>query len=247
MIDLNEQLGVQSYCFREFKTNQEVIAQVKKCGLSKIELCGVHVDFADEKGFDDVIDLYKANGVGIVSIGVQGMQGDKEAEEKFFRFAARAGARFMSVNFAIEGTPGSFRVAEKLAEQYDVRLAIHNHGGRHWLGCANTLGYVFSQTSERIGLCLDTAWAMDSGENPVEMVKQFGKRLYGLHFKDFVFDRARRPEDVVLGEGNLDLAALRDALKEIDFSGYAVLEYEADADNPVPALTQCVAAVRRYA
>jgi len=244
MIDLNKELGVQSYCFRNFKTNPEVIELVKKCTLSKIELCGVHADFTDEATFDGAINAYKAGGVDIVSIGVQGMKGDRATEEKFFEFVSRSGARFMSVDFVLGSTPESFRVAEELAEKYDVRLAIHNHGRRHWLGCAAMLEHVFSRTGERIGLCLDTAWALDSGENPVEMAERFASRLYGLHFKDFVFDRAGRVEDVVLGEGNLDLAAFVDVLKKIDFSGYAVLEYEGDVENPVPALSRCVAAVR---
>jgi len=243
MIDLKKQLGAQSYCFRGFKKNEEVIEQIKKCGLSAIELCGVHADFTDESGFDDVISLYKAEGVDIVSIGVQGMKGEESVEEKYFDFAARAGAKFMSVDFAIDSTPASFRIAEKLADKYDIRLAIHNHGGPHWLGCSATLGHVFSQTSERIGLCLDTAWALDSREDPIAMVERFADRLYGLHFKDFVFDRARKPEDVVLGTGNVDLKKLGEKLREVDFSGYAVLEYEGDVDNPTPALIECVKAV----
>ncbi|NCO33377.1 MAG: hypothetical protein GW893_05835, partial [Armatimonadetes bacterium] len=76
------------------------------------------------------------------------------------------------------------------------------------------------------------------------MANRFGDRLYGVHIKDFIFDRARKPEDVVVGTGNLNLEALFEAMNKVDFSGYAVLEYEGDVENPVPAVSKCVASVR---
>lgn len=244
MTDVAEELAVQSYCFRGFKTNEEVIERVKECGLSRIELCGAHVDFADPTTFDDVVNLYRQAGVEIVAVGVQSFANNEAEESGYFEFARLAGARFMSVSFDVNSVPDSYRTAERLAEKYDVRLAIHNHGGRDWLGSAAMLENVFANTNERIGLCLDTAWALDSGEDPIGMARRFGDRLYGLHIKDFIFDRARKPEDVVVGAGNLDLAALREALEEVGFDGWAALEYEGDVDNPVPALRECAAAVR---
>ena len=213
--------------------------------MSKIELCGVHADFSDESTFADVIKIYADAGVEIVSIGVNGMAGKEESERKLFEFLKKAGAKFMSVSFNINTMPGCFRTAEKLADEYDIRLAIHNHGGRHWLGPAETLAWVFANTSERIGLCLDTAWALDSHEDPAAMAEKFADRLYGVHLKDFTFDRAREPKDVVVGEGNLDLKMLTQVMEKAGFDGYSVLESEGNIENPVPALTKCVAALRK--
>lgn len=156
-MDIASNLGVQSFCFRGFKDNAKVVALVKECGLSKIELCSVHADFSDESTFDDVIGTYAAAGVDIASIGVQHLSADEAAERKFFEFARKAGAPTMAVTFAIDATPEAYRVAEKLADEYDIYLAIHNHGGRDWLGSSAMLQQVMSQTSPRIGLCLDTA------------------------------------------------------------------------------------------
>jgi len=243
-MDIGRDLGVQSYCFRAFKTNEEVVDLVKQCGLSKIELCGVHTDFTNEKTFDAVINLYRKGGVDIVAIGVQSFQDDEATEVKIFEFA-KAAAQVITADFTVDRVPESFRTAERLGDKYDIRLAIHNHGGRHWLGSATMLRNVFSNTSERIGLCLDTAWALDCGEDPIAMAEMFRDRLYGLHIKDFVFDRAGRPEDVVVGQGNLALETLLVTLRQGNFDGPAVLEYEGDVDNPLPALKQCVAAVRK--
>jgi len=37
------------------------------------------------------------------------------------------------------------------------------------------------------------------------------------------------------------------ALQAVDFDGYAVIEYEEDPENPVPAISKCVQAVRAAA
>jgi len=247
MTNLSRDLGVQSYTFRAFKDNARVAQLVKEAGLRKIELCGAHANFTDPAQFDTVIATYRDAGVDIVSIGVQGFRNDAATEAHFFEFVRRAGCKTMSVTFRLDATPAAFRTAEKLADKYDIHLAIHNHGGRHWLGCAEMLRHIFATTSPRIGLCLDTAWALDSGEDPVKMAEEFAPRLYGVHIKDFVFDSARKPKDVVVGTGNLNLPGLVAVLKKVNFAGFAVLEYEGDVNDPLPAVKKCVAAVRAAA
>ena len=243
-MDIGQEMGVQSYCFRHFKDNATTAAMVKECGLARIEICGVQVDFQDTASFDSAIGTYRDAGVEIVSIGVNGLAGDEAVERNYFEFLQAAGAKFMSVDFKPDAVPGSFALAEELAEEYDVRLAIHNHGGRHWLGSAQALEWVFTQTSPRVGLCLDTAWALHSHEDPIEMIERFGQRLYGVHVKDFTFDSKGQHTDVVVGTGNLDLSRMARAMDAVGFDGYVVLEYEADVENPVPALRGCVEAVR---
>lgn len=236
-------LAVQSYCFRGFKTNPEVARLTREIGVAAIELCGVHAKFGEPATFPEVLAAYRDAGVAVVSIGVETIDGDEAKARHRFEFARAAGARFMSVSFPLRGLAAALRAAERLAAEYDLRLGIHNHGGRHWLGNADALDWVLGQCGERIGLCLDTAWALDSKEDPVALVRRFGGRVHGLHLKDFVFDRAGKPADVVVGSGNLDLAGLREALGAVGFAGYAVIEYEGDVGNPVPALQQCVGAL----
>src|SRR5436305_12418826 len=106
---------------------------------------------------------------------------------------------------------------EKLADQYDLRLGIHNHGGYDWLGNATILKYIFSKTSKRIGLHIDTAWAIDAKQDPCKLVEQFGDRLSGVHVKDFIYDRARNLKHVIIGNGNLDLPKFMDLLQHQTF------------------------------
>ncbi len=248
MNDVVKDLAVQSWCLRAFETSEQVIEQLKAIGVSNVELCGKHCDFGNEAIFDEVIAKYRAAGISILSIGVQGFSGDEAKEEKFFKFAKLAGCRQISASFSLARVPGAYRIAEKLADKYDVNVAIHNHGGYDWLGSRGMLSHVFAQTSPRIGLCLDAAWAMQAGENPIQMAEQYIDRLYGVHLKDFVFDRAGRWHDVVVGEGNLDLAKMLEIIKtKAPANCSPIIEYEADVENPAPALQRCVAAVRKLA
>jgi inosose dehydratase len=244
MMDIGKVLGVQSWTFRHFKKNEEVVKKIKECGLSAVELCPAHVNLAEAGSFAGVIKTYRDAGIEIVSMGVVRFSGDEKTERSYLEFAKAAGCKYLSVDFALEKMPGCVAIADRPAQEYGVKLAIHNHGGRHWLGSAAIIDRVFGKCGKQVGLCLDTAWAMDSGEDPVGLVQRFGERLYGLHIKDFTFDRARKPKDVPAGEGNLDLVKLYGALKQVNFGGFAVLEYEADVENPVPAVSKSVAAVR---
>lgn len=239
-------LGVQSYCFRGIKELPALGKAVRASGLERLELCGVHVDFQKPETFAGVIATLRAEGVELISTGVNGIPTDASRVRSSFEFLKAAGIKHMSVNFGIQDQPAAFRVAEQLADEYDVRLGIHNHGGYHWLGSLEALAWVFKNTSPRIGLCLDTAWAMQTGADVLKYVEQFGDRLYAVHIKDFTFDRAARWTDVVAGTGNLDLAKLRAALDKVGFKGDLIIEYEGDVDNPVPAVGACVKAVREH-
>jgi sugar phosphate isomerase/epimerase len=239
-----DNMAVQSYCFRSTKDNKQVAEHVKAIGLSAIEVCGVHANFNEPSTFDGVIKTYRDAGVRIVSIGVEGFGPDEAAARKRFDFAKAAGCKIISANFKPDTFLAALPVVYKLCDEYGIKLAIHNHGGYHWLGSAEILNWVFSFTRCCVGLNMDTAWALDARQNPVEWAEKFSKRLYAVHLKDFVFDRARKSTDVVVGEGNLDLPALIKTLEKNGFAGEAIVEYEGDIDNPVPALTNCVKKIK---
>jgi len=236
-----EKLGIQSWCYRNFKEVPAFLTQLKKAGVTATEVCGVQVDFNKPATFASTVKQFNDAGVEILSIGVNGISGDPAKDTNQFEFLKAAGAKHMSVSFSPDGMWTAFKAGEKLAKKYGVRLGIHNHGGYDWLGNSTMLDYIFRNTGENIGLCLDTAWAIDAKQNPIHMVEKFGKRVSAVHIKDFTYNKAREPKDVVIGKGNLDLPGLLKALKKVGFSGPTILEYEGDVENPVPALKKCVA------
>ncbi|HEX4054813.1 MAG TPA: sugar phosphate isomerase/epimerase [Tepidisphaeraceae bacterium] len=242
--------GVQSYCFRHFKDNAQVAELTKKIGVKKIELCAVHADFDDVDAFKRVLDIYRKAGVEVVSIGVQTFVGDTSRERKWFQCVQAAGARHISAHFTVGTFQSAVPAVAKLCDEFKVRIGLHCHGGYMFGGSPDVLDFLLKLGGPNFGLNLDTAWCMQIGPNgnPIQWVRErFKSRIYGVHYKDFVFDRRGQWSDVIVGTGNLDLPEFVKALEETDFDGMAVIEYEADVENPVPALTKCVAKMRELA
>jgi inosose dehydratase len=237
-------IAIQSWCYRNFKTLPAFFEQLKATGVSATELCGIHADFDKADGYPAIVDAFKKAQIQIVAIGVEYLSGDPVKDEPKFKFCQAAGIKNMSISFQPESMWDGVKAIDALAEKYNLTLGIHNHGGYDWLGNATILKYIFSKTSPRIGLHMDTAWAIDAKQNPVEWVEKFADRLHGVHIKDFTYSPSRQPTDVIIGTGNLDLPKLIAGLKQLNFSGPLVIEYEGDENNPVPALTECVAALK---
>jgi len=245
MFDVKEKLAVQSYCLRNFKDNNDVVARVKELGLKRIELCGVHADFRKPETFESVLSVYRKAGIKIVSIGVEGFGPDTEAARSRFEFAKKAGCKVISANFSPSTFLATLPVVYPLCEEYGINLAIHNHGGYHWLGSGEILDWVFSITRPCIGLNMDTAWALDARQDPIQWVERYAKRLYALHLKDMVFARNRVGEDVVVGTGNIDLPKLMKTLKAKGFKGEYILESEGEPSKPVPGLLKSITNIRK--
>lgn len=238
--------GVQSYCFRHFKDNQDVARMVREIGINKIELCAVHADFNDPSGFQSVADLYRDAGVQIVSIGVQTCHGHP-GEERWFECAARAGAKHMSIHLDVATHVTALPKLRHWSRQHGVKLGLHTHGGYMFGGSPDVVEHLLGLGGPELGVCIATAWCMQIGPrqgNPVSWAERFAGRIHGIHYKDFVFEPNAAWHDVIVGEGNLPLADFVRALQNAQFDGMAVIEYEADVENPVPALQRCVARMR---
>lgn len=239
--------AVQSYCFRRSKDNAFVAEQILQIGLSRVELCSVHASFRDAGDFQNAAAIYADKGVKIVSLGVQKFTGDP-AEAVIFECAAAVGAGHISGQLGVDTFARAIPRVRAWCREFGVRVGLHCHGGFSFGGQPEVLDHLLGLGGPEIGLCLDTAWAMQLGPrhgNPVDWIKRFAGRLTAVHFKDFVFDPAAQWKDVSVGTGNLNLPAVFTALEETGFQGVSILEYEADPENPVPALTECVRQMHR--
>ena len=226
------ELAIQTYCLRGFTDSGVVAQKVADLGLTHVEL------HAGEP------ERFLEAGIGIVSTGVTTLSGDADAMRASLEVPRRLGLGLVSADFQPAFSPEAFRTAERVAAELGLRLALHNHGGGHWLGSQAMLELLLRSTGPEIGVMLDTAWAIDARADPVELARLAGDRLYGVHVKDFVYREGREPIDVVVGTGNLDMPGLAAALDDIGFDGPLILEYEGEVDNPMPALKSCVEAMR---
>lgn len=242
IFNLDARLGVKSYSFRHIKENPEVAAAVKQCGVNVIDLSACHVDYDDPAQQERVITAYRDAGVTISGIGVVTLKNDEAFNRRFFDFARRAGCTLVSCSFDPDGHEDTLRLARTLCDRYGMRIAIHNHGGKHWLGNSTMLDHLFRRTGPEVGLCLDTAWCIQAGESPLTWLERFGDRLYGLHLKDFTFAPTGSCHDTVVGEGALDLPAFLKTLRTAPALESAVVEYE--GDDAVGMTRRCVEAIR---
>lgn len=240
--------GVQSYCFRHFKDNAQVAEYVKQIGLNKIEVCAVHADFSDVDGWKQIVKTYNDANVDIISIGVQTFQGDEAVERKWFECAAAAGAKHISAHVKVDSYEKALRVIKKLSDEFGIRVGLHCHGGYMFGGQPDVLEHLISLGGPQLGLCIDTAWCMQIGPRvgqPIEWVKKFAGKIYGVHYKDFTFNSDASWNDVIVGTGTLNLPEFVKALDDNGFDGMSVIEYEADVEAPVDSLTKCVQSMRK--
>ncbi len=247
MPTLARDFGVQSYCFRNFKDNAAVAKMVREIGLDKIELCAVHADFSKPEAIPGIVKIYKDAGVSIVSIGVQTFVG-AETERNWFECAKAAGAKHISAHFRVDSFTTAVPKTAALAEEYGMQIGIHLHGGYSFGGSMDVIEHLLKIGGPRINVFIDTAWCMQIGPgpgNPLKWVEKFAGRISGVHYKDFLFDKNAQWHDVIVGTGNLNLPAFITALETAKFNGVAVIEYEAEPENPVPALTECVKQMRK--
>lgn len=219
-------MGSQSYSFRNFSF-EDSIAELKKIGLSEMEFCGVHfpVDAADP-GFAKVKETIAAAGITVPSYGVESFTADEAANRKKFEFGKALGLDILTA----DPTADAFDNLDKLVEEFGIAIAIHNHGpNARYDKVEDTLKAVEGR-HPRIGACLDTGHCIRSGEKPHETAEKLGNHLISMHLKDWIHGG----EEKIVGEGDLDLAALAKNLRAIKFDGPIMLEYEESPDNPGP-------------
>ena len=228
MFDLNNFIGVKSYSFRTITDNVECARTIRdNCKSNVVDLSGCHVNYDAPETWAQVVAAYNDNGVTIAGNGVVLVKPDDAWNRRYFEFAKLAKSELLSITFMPEDMDQTISSIEKLSEEYGILTAIHNHGGYNWLGNLTAMNYVLNKSSKRIGLCLDTAWSIQTElERPVEWMEKFADRMYGIHFKDFIWERNGKHVDSIVGEGSLELADVLAKFKEMEHIKSAVLEYE---------------------
>ena len=234
-------LGIQSFCFRTFTTIPDLANALEAAGLRYVELWPRHLSWEDApERVDEAVALLGDRGITVSSCGTVRFGNDEATARAALGFAQRLGLSAITVDLL----PEELAMAERLGQEYGVLLALHNHGRNHRWGRPDQLDGAFGKAGPGIGLCLDTAWWLDVGGDPVAAVERYGQRLYGVHLKDFVFDQEGHHQDVIIGTGGLDLPAFLARLDDAGFRGYLSIEYEGDKDDPLPAVQECVRVIQ---
>jgi sugar phosphate isomerase/epimerase len=132
-------------------------------------------------------------------------------------------------------------VLDKMVKEYDIKLAIHNHGpeDKGFFPSPYDVMRAVENLDKRIGLCIDVGHTARAGVDPAESILKCQERVYDVHMKD-ISGMGDRNTPIEGGRGILDLKAIFAALLKIKFQGLVGIEYEKDARDPVPGLAESV-------
>jgi len=221
-------LGIQSYSFRKF-TFREALKFIADLGLKYVEAYPGHLPPKKEE-VEKVKEICHEYGVKVVAHGVNHMPPDKEALRDLFEFAHSLGIEVLTA----DPDPNSFDLLDELVDEYQIAVAIHNHGPGHRYATVESVLKAVEGHSELIGMCLDTGHLARAGEDPIDAVRRLKRRLHSMHLKDV--NKERR--DVVLGEGILNFKGLFNSLREMGVINKVIImiEYELEPENPLPGI-----------
>ena len=231
-------MGFQSYSLRHFSAWDDFLREARKLDLRYVELYRGHLDHAApaEQVMERKQEL-AASGLQANAFGVERFTADHEKNKALFEFAKLLGV----ANLSADPMKDAFASLERLVQEYDIQIAIHNHGpeDERWRMPEWILDAV-KDLDPRIGACADLGHFIRAGVDPVEAIEMLGSRVLGVHFKDF----DEQGNDVVIGRGSLDTLGVLQALRKINFDGPLSLEFEGDREDPVPNILECLASIR---
>jgi sugar phosphate isomerase/epimerase len=235
-------LGIQLYSLRGYPVDK-ALQHAKELGFEQVEFfSGMLPLDSSPKQIAAMNERVAELGMTISAHGVNPFGKDAAANRRTFEFATALGIR----NITADPAPDSFDSLNELVREFDIRIAIHNHGPGHRYNKAVDVLQAIEGRDERIGACADLGHYIRSGEQATDVIRLLKGRLYGIHLKDFAEMKADA-KGVVLGKGHLDVPAVFAALVKVGFpeDGALSLEYEENPQNPNADIRECVAVARK--
>jgi sugar phosphate isomerase/epimerase len=236
------QLGVASYTFRNFSRAQ-MIAFMKQLNVAALNGKDVKDHFPiDAQAESAALADYAAAGIKLHAGGVVSFAKPDDADIRSkFEYAKRAG---IPVIVAGDPTSETLPRMEKFVKEYDIRIAIHNHGpeDKAWPSPLEVLEAV-KNMDPRMGCCVDVGHTARAGIDPVLAIQKAGPRLFNIHMKDLT-DFKNRDSQVAVGEGIMPVRKIFEALVANHYQGFVDLEYEVHPDDPMPGVSNSFAYMR---
>lgn len=233
-------LGVASYTLRKLSLD-DAIKAIRQVGLEYVSIKDSHLPLkstADERRA--AVARFKAAGISVLSCGVITTQNDEAGIRAAFEYARDAGIPTIVGN----PDPASLPIVDRMVKEFDIRLAIHNHGpgDKRWPSPYTAMKAI-EPLDKRIGVCVDVGHTARVPDDPAEAIRKCRERLFDVHLKDI---HSTNPDGrpVEGGRGALDLTSIMKALVEIKYQHLVGIEYEKDADDPIPGLAETVGYTR---
>jgi len=228
-------LGVATYSLRNLKFPEAVKAmQELKIRYAKLKL-EVHLPYNSTP--DQVREAKKMlddAGIILVGSGNTNLQKNDAGDiRQKFEFNKQLGVQVMTCAPTAETLP----IVERMVKEYDIKVAIHNHGpeDKHFPAPSDALKLIRNM-DPRMGLCMDAGHTSRTGVDIVKATRECGARLYDVDVKDLADAMVSRSQCDV-GDGVLPVAGLLKLLRnEMKYQYVVMLEYEINANNPLPGM-----------
>lgn len=235
-------LGLASYTFRNFRRAQ-MIGFMKQLNVLALNAKDVkdHLP-ADAQEEEAALTDFAAAGIRLHAAGTIYFAKDEDADIRSeFEYCKRAG-----ISVIVAGDPAQETLPriEKFVKQYDIRIAIHNHGpeDKLWHSPLDVLNAVKGM-DPRIGCCIDVGHTARAGTDVVQAIREAGPRLFNIHMKDLTNFQSKESQ-VAVGGGIMPVPKIFKALMAIRYQGFVDLEYEIHPDDPMPGVIASFAYMR---
>lgn len=235
-------LGLASYTFRNFSRAQ-MIGFMKQLNVFALNA----KDVKDHLPMDAQLEAaaladYAAAGIKLHAAGAINFAKDEDAAIRSkFEYCKRAG---IAVIVAGDPTPETLPRMEKFVKEYDIRIAVHNHGpeDKLWPSPLDVLKAVKGM-DPRIGCCIDVGHTVRAGTDVVQAIREVGPRLFNMHMKDLANFESKESQ-VAVGDGIMPVRKMFEALIAAKYQGFVDLEYEIHPDDPMPGVITSFAYMR---
>jgi sugar phosphate isomerase/epimerase len=224
-------LGLQTWTCRNM-TFDQVVAFALKHDIKHLQLIKNHID---PKGPREETLRKKAileqHGLVAYTFGVNGTTTNKDENRKLFEFAKLMGIKLIIVE---PRNMAEWDNLEELVKEYDIKLAIHNHGKGTVYGDPATVKEILAKRDKRIGVCLDVGWVTAAGFDAAAVFRDYGaERVFDMHFKDKVYETGADGKivatDTEIGKGKANYAGLFAEIKRTKWSGVLAIETDSKA------------------
>ena len=235
-------VGVATYSLRNFD-RATAIEMLKKLKVKYVSIKDVHLKIGEPAAATRAGRAeFDAAGLVVTSGGNVDMTKGTSVEtlRPQFEYAKAAGLPMMVCAPTKENMP----FVEALVKEYNIRIAIHNHGpeDKHFPTPQSVLDVV-RKLDKRCGLCMDIGHTSRTGADIVKSAADAGDRLFDMHFKD-LSDPMVRDSQCDVGDGKLPITALLKQLRKMNYQGCFNLEYEINAKDPMMGMQRSFSYVR---
>jgi inosose dehydratase len=200
---------------------KEMMETAKKCGLMKVSLKSMHAPLDNTaEQLAQVRSTAESLGIKIISAGVIYMKTNAEVDNAF-EYAKNLGI------LRIIGVPNYelLDYVEEKIKQYDICLAIHNHGPDNLPYETPFVAYdKVKSRDKRFGLCVDPGHIIRNGGDPIDAIKKVYDRLQEMH----IWDCSKAAKDgwaCPAGTGVMKIEELLKTLNKLGFNGCMNIEY----------------------